>query len=858
MKPLVLAYAVICLAFQLRLSYDWLSHETFSKARVRRPFNIRNFDSTGQIDAFPPPVARYGIAKGDIIVSIDGKPYLGSGHYYRALDGHAPGEDLRLRLRRDGAAEFDVRIPLIGVPDSEAFTARDFVELGITQILTPLLSLALGLLVLVRRSTSPLSWLVFGFLVSFSILASGGLSYEPVRMISQWAPGLRHFGLAHLTLWIYLWSLLLFLFAVRFPYRAEWDARNPWIKWLLIVPIAVNAIARAFVFPLGVENLTAWHALVHFVDTTLLPARLVPWLSALAVAGAVAELARKLITAPDADMRRRLRVLAAGSAVAWIPFLLIVFSQDLFGVRIFGWQAIVAISLLLVFPVTLVYLILVDRALDIGVTIREGLQYTLARRSLFVIQAVVIAIVIFVLAVSLGEPGLNLPKRMNRVAIGIVVGVLSKRFVEKAGRWVDRRFFREQYRVDSLLTDLAREAGQTADRERLRTLVTTRIGEALHADPVHLITGDTSRFAGVLSRLSRERAPLALDRRRPPAWLTSLDHAEASHVLDLRGELILPVARQDRLMGFLSLGPRRSEQPYAPSDIAVLESVAAQTALSLDNAALAETVAHEAASREILDRELQIAKEVQGRLLPRTAPAIPGLDVAGVCVPAREVGGDSFDYLALPNGEWAIAIGDVAGKGVSAALLMASLQASLRGLAADGIPDLPQLMKRLNRLMYDSTPSNRFATFQLCVFDPATRRLRLSSAGHNPALLLPAAAGGCAPAQWIRPRGVALGLTREASYAQAELTLSGDDVLILYTDGVTEAMNPAAGQFGETRLAEWAASARGDAAAKVSSLVNAVAAFAAGAPQHDDITVVVGQSFSLSGGAVPGTSGVGR
>lgn len=837
MKPFVLACAAFCLAFQMRLSYDWLSREALSATHVRRPFNIRNFDYRGEIDNVPPPVrTRYGIDKGDLILAIDGETYLGSGHYYRAVDRHKPGEDLVLRLQRNGA-EFQARIPLIGVPDGEAFTLRDFVELAITQILTPLLALGLGLLVLIRRSRSPMSWLVFAFLVSFSILATGGLSYEPIRMISQWEPPLlRSIALAHLSFWIFLWSLLLFLFAIHFPYRAEWDRRQPWIKWLFVVPISVNALAHAFVFPLGVENLSAARDLVRFVDT-MLPLRLSSWLGFAAVTASIAELARKLLSAPDADMRRRLRILAAGSALAWIPFLVVVFSQDLFGQRIFGWPLIIAIALLLVFPVTLVYLILVDRALDIGVTLREGLQYTLARRGLYAVQFVIVAVVVVVLAVSLGEPDLNLPKRMQRVALGIAIGVLSRRLVEIAGRWIDRRFFREQYKADRLLAELAREAGEVSDRDRLRALVTTRIGEALHADPVHLITGDTAQYAGVLSRLSRDRAPLALDRRRPPAWLTTLDHAEASRILDLRSELILPVARQDRLMGFLSLGPRRSDQPYSPSDVAVLESVASQTALSLDNAALNETVARETASREIIDRELQIAKEVQGRLLPRSAPSIPGLDIAGLCVPAREVGGDSFDYLALPNGEWAIAIGDVAGKGVSAALLMASLQASLRGLAADGIADLPELMRRLNRLMYDATPSNRFATFQLCVYNPSTRQIRLCSAGHNPALLM---AGG--KAQWIRPRGVALGLVRETSYAQCELTLAPGDVLILYTDGVTEAMNPAGEQFGDPRLAAWATSVNGHAAAgKVSGLVKCVTQFAAGAPQHDDITVIVGQ-----------------
>ena len=838
-KTAIVAYGIFCLAFQARLSYDWLSKESEESERARRPFNIRLFDSEGRVDFALPEAREAGLLRGDLIEAIDGEPHGGSGAYYRALDRHKAGEILRVRVRRDSepaARDVDVKLRVsTGGTDGRSWGPRDLAYLGITQILTPLVALGLGLLVAVRRPDHALSWIVFAFLISFSILATGGLSYDPVRMVSQWEPGLRVFALGHMALWLYLWPVLLAIFVIYFPHRAEWDIARPWLKWIVIVPAAGHALLRAMAFPAAVDAMPRFRELVRLADTIVHP-KTFAYFGAMCVFATFVESARKLGAAVDADTRRRLRILLAGSVLAWLPFLAAVFAQDLFGVRATGWPMVAAYSLLLVFPITLAYLILVDRAMDLGLALREGLQYALARRGLYAVQFLLIMALVVGLGISLGEPGLRLPHRMQRVALGIAAAVLSRRLVEAGGRWVDRRFFRQQYQAGQLLTELAQQAGELADRDKLRELVTGRIEATLHSTPVHLMDHDTSAFAGTLSRLSLERRPQWIDWRRPEAWLSALDPSEAARVRDLGAELLLPVARQDRLLGFLALGPRRAEQPYSSSDIAVLESVASQTALSLDNARLAETVVRETASRQVMNRELQIAREVQERLLPGHTPAIPGLDVAGLCVPAREVGGDSFDYLALPNGEWGLAIGDVAGKGVSASLLMASLQASVRGLAAEGIADLPALMTRLNRLMYDATPSNRFATFMLGVFDSATRRMRLCGAGHNPALLLRA---GLVP-QWLRPKGVALGLVKQAKFSQMEITLAPGDLLLFYTDGVTEAMNPAGEQFGEERLAEWAASVSNlSSLALARDLVARVTSFAGEAPQHDDITIIV-------------------
>src|SRR6185436_16857813 len=150
---------------------------------------------------------------------------------------------------------------------------------------------------------------------------------------------------------------------------------------------------------------------------------------------------------------------------------------------------------------------------------------------------------------------------------------------------------------------------------------------------------------------------------------------------------------------------------------------------------LMATIVSEIAKREWIGREIDIARGVQQRLFPQKLPQLPGVDCAGACRPAQGVGGDYYDFLAMPGGRLGIALGDVAGKGIPAALLMASLQASLRGKRLSGPADLAQLMTNLNFLIHEASPDNRYATFFYGELDPATRRLEYVNAGHNAPML---------------------------------------------------------------------------------------------------------------------------
>jgi sigma-B regulation protein RsbU (phosphoserine phosphatase) len=301
-------------------------------------------------------------------------------------------------------------------------------------------------------------------------------------------------------------------------------------------------------------------------------------------------------------------------------------------------------------------------------------------------------------------------------------------------------------------------------------------------------------------------------------------------------ELVLPLNGKTDLLGIITLGPKKSEEPYSISDAKLLGSVASQTGLALENSRLMAAIVTEIAKREWIGREIDIARGVQQRLFPQKLPQIPGVDCAGVCRPAQRVGGDYYDFLQLSDGRLGIALGDVAGKGIPAALLMASLQASLRGQRLSGPADLSQLMTNLNFLIHEASPDNRYATFFYGELDPVSRRLIYVNAGHNAPMLFRAAGG----LERLRATGPVVGLVEAGRFAQESVDLSPGDLLLVYSDGISEAMNVNDEEWGEAQLAA-AAKAAGRCSPQelIDALFVAADAFAAGATQHDDMTVVV-------------------
>jgi sigma-B regulation protein RsbU (phosphoserine phosphatase) len=242
--------------------------------------------------------------------------------------------------------------------------------------------------------------------------------------------------------------------------------------------------------------------------------------------------------------------------------------------------------------------------------------------------------------------------------------------------------------------------------------------------------------------------------------------------------------------------------------------------------------------RRRLENEISIAREVQNQLFPSTLPSVPGVEIEAICKAARSVSGDYYDFIQLSPTHIAIAIADISGKGISAALLMASLQAALRSqMLYEGSEHLnmAELVSRLNKHLVRNTGDDRFATFFIAVYDSATRTLRYTNAGHLPAFLI------CKNSSELLDKGgMVLGVVEDYAYEEGVLTVSPDSLLIGYSDGLIEPENVYGEEFGIRRLREAAVHVQGAAPLMVAESLMAAAEEWAGTPeQADDMTVIV-------------------
>ncbi|MDQ3688376.1 MAG: SpoIIE family protein phosphatase [Acidobacteriota bacterium] len=507
---------------------------------------------------------------------------------------------------------------------------------------------------------------------------------------------------------------------------------------------------------------------------------------------------------------------------------------------------------------------------------------------------------------------------------------------------LNRRFAIERYDERRILFDLGRAGRTVTSVEQLYGIVAGTIGDALGAPSVTIFVRDdqTGRYecrfftvqlngggagdprgagtggesglqslaferdAVVVKRLYNLTIPLSLEPRDLETWRRSLElvppetrgrRRDEIRTLEAVGaRLLLQIMLKDRLIGIMSLGARRDGRPYTLEDRRMLMSVAGQMAFIIENAKLVEQMVEEGRLR----RELALASEVQQQLFPAAPPESAVLDLAGFCQPAREIGGDYYDFLLLDNEQIGVAVADVAGKGISAALLMSTVQASLRsqamalnpGLGVEG--SLADLVATMNRLLWRSTGAASYVTFFYAQFDEQTRRLTYVNAGHNPPLLVRASGVGAeqhgmrengkgfARANGVKDNGgfsdggvaltsafeetmwpddaaaaltanhsgvlrlsvggPVLGVLEDCFYYQETIEMREGDMLVAYTDGVTEALNAVGEEFGEAGLrATLVACAHLSADEVRVRIVERVREWSRGAPQHDDLTFVV-------------------
>jgi phosphoserine phosphatase RsbU/P len=844
---LLLAVFAVTAGCQIGSSVAVINNLRFATERAREPmefgFRMR------AVSGIQPEATKAGIHWGDLLEKVGGQPFTGENVLRRAVSRLRPGDLLPVVVRRPDGAPLRTSIKL--APDREAppTLAQWLVTLAL-EIAFPLFCLCLGFWVAAVRPADPLAWLLLGLLTSLSAFVLGPPDWEGL-------------GRGAFLVWSSVasntWPIWMLLFGIYFPERAPEDRKLPWLKWVLIVPQILWVILY-LAFVLGRElsfDAIAWMRPLLFAVYT--PERIV---SMLAVSAFFFLLGRKSGTASTPDARRRLKILWLGASVSLTPSFIVVLISLVRDTDPFrglpDWVVITTLLALTLFPATLAYLIVVHRAMEVRVVLRQGLQYALARGGIRALQFLATAVVTFAAAALLAGGHSNRPQKITTISAGIAVVFLARRAGDRLRAWTDRRFFREAYSAEQVLSELSEEARKFVETRPLLETVTQRVSETLHVPHAAVLLESNGRYcvaqavggnpppesclpagARSIEHLRSTNRPAVVYFDDPRSWLQQAPPEEQDRLKKLDAQLLLPMAGRERLLGVMVLGPKRSQEPYSRTDLHLLQSVATQTGLALENSELLAAMAIEVAQRERLNREIEIAREVQERLFPQEFPPIAGIDYCGRCRPAQAVGGDYYDFVTGAHSTikdtLGIAIGDVSGKGISAALLMASLQASLRGQSIAGVHDLAALMHNINLLVHEASAANRYATFFYGEYHLSRRRLEYVNAGHNPPMVLRGD-------QVIRLEagGPVVGLLKQARYQQTHCDLEPGDVVIAFTDGVSEAMTAEGEEWGEERFIKAAQECRQLGAPEIITRLMAGAdAFAAGAPQHDDMTLVV-------------------
>jgi phosphoserine phosphatase RsbU/P len=797
------------------------------------------------------PAEAAGLRVGDEIVALNGRPLTTERPLHDEILHVEPGRVVRLSVRRADGGASELSATLV----EPRRISRTFGIQAITQVvaqgalrLYPVGFFVVLVGLLLQRPQDRNAWLV-------ALLFAGFIAAAPLEPDLVHERGIRAFGLAYKTFFFTLAPAFFFYLFAVFPVRSPIDRRWPWLK----KPFLVVGVVLAAALAVQVVSSDSWAPVQGALRDLTLTGLLVQVYSAAGTLLGAVSLAGTYRASHDPETRRRINVIVWGTAMGVTPFLALQIAAGARPVddQAFGFGAYAAAVLaLFAVPISFAYAVVKYRVIEIPLLLKRSARYLLVQRGFVVLVALAgllatLALVRLFPPLAPNRPDLAVPAGlMVGVAFGLALAWAGVRVRRRVSPWIDRKFFRSAYDARRILEDLAAHAAEANSRDALAAELEQCVTDALHPERLVVYVEDAD---GRLRAL-RGEAPAALGLlEQPGAWLPAFENRDEPLLIQVREdephpvprlaplepECLAPITgRGGALLGLLVLGRRRADEPYSAEDRRLLHAVCVQAGMALDNIALAERMAARLESERRAARELAIAQEVQGRLLPQRPPPRATLDLRGICIQARAVGGDYYDFLDLDDGRLAIILADISGKGISAALLMANLQAHLRAQCLATGDDVARMLTTIDRFMFEATAAHHYATLFFGRYDERTRTLVYANCGHNPPLLLRAAGG----IEWLAPTAPAVGLFPTWVCATGEVALAPGDTLIIYSDGITEAMADDDEIFGDERLLEIATGVRLAPIDEVVSTIVAEVERFSGSVQEDDLTLVVARA----------------
>jgi sigma-B regulation protein RsbU (phosphoserine phosphatase) len=769
-------------------------------------------------------------ATGDTLFTIGDSTALES-RWINALElPHKPGKEVPVIFRHKGVIEHST----IRTRANGPLLIGSIVVLQVLRMMIFLAFLALGSWAYLQRTES--SGVRALALYCFSMATFTVTVFLPMypQMASFQIPAegiltgiLRSIGIFFAAFWLLLQML--------FPTRSPSLTRHPWLTYgRIFVPLALLvAYSWLLTFTDGLPG-GAWLRWIFY-----------GFVSAQTVTGFYL-LRRNYLRADSNVAKRQTRLVLVGSGLPLFAFL--IYLLDHFRLVNGGpnlpiaWRMVIIVvifAIVFLSPISLAYAFGRYRLLEIEGKLRRGTRRFLLLAALFgaVVGIAYVGNLFIRDHFTQGSP-------VAVVVLSVVViGVF--RLAEVGKRALERKLYPERQRLREMVHDFLQHTSTIVDKRVFWSQLESRLQEGLMVDGVYPVLSGSHNGSfylrekvmtpfhaesGLVQQLQAVQKPLMVD-EAVGAGRVALHHEETEWLEKNRVALLLPLVAHGRLIGFLGLGHKTEREDYAAEELRILDSLAPQVALATDNMRLIE----ENMEKRRMEEELQMARRVQKGLLPKSLPTVPGLELATHTDFSLEVAGDYYDVICLEDDCTLLAVGDVAGKGAGAALLMSNLQASLRALVGADLP-LTHLIARVNLLIYQNTEPEQFITFFVAIFDPRDRTLRYVNAGHNPPFLVRADGA----VDYLDCGGVILGAFPDTQYEMGVVALDPGDVMVLYTDGISEAMNADEEEFGPERLSAATGScARTTADQILHDILGQIALHSAGAHIEDDQTLLV-------------------
>ncbi len=715
------------------------------------------------------PAAEAGLRVGDQIISVNGRKAEGICGLTFPLRSGRPGEPIRLVVQRDGPP-FAVDLIPTHLPPAET-------AWNLAQAVASLIAIFVGSLTLLRRVR------VLTFVFFLICLALSLLLYFPYVPPIPFFWAVANVGKLFLTTLV---PALFLHFFLLFPYERPVLRRRPALARLLYAPslvfFGVSLSSAIGIWPDGIsgtmrtlgESLPAAGFVASFVGSAILFVR-----------------AYRKTSLPS--IRQKLRVALWGTIAALLPIVAILALYSLYPGHPVPVDRLAVLALVLL-PVGFAYAIVKHGVFDIELIVK---------RSLVVTSVTAVLVLLYFLSYFLLRALLHTVTALSGTLVSVVafvfVIVLFSPIREHLQDLVDRSVYPERFASRRRLREFARNLPRLSNEDEIIRASLHNVAACLGVERGAYFPGtdpsagpsfgwgfpprdqQSMRLGSALRNpIFRRGEPLLREEVEAEIPYGYLPADEIATLSQLEACVLVPITTGGRQFGIAVFGKRLDGDSYGGSDLEILDSLATQTALAMENVQFQR----ELRTKEAMERELLVAQTLQRQLLPHSPPEVPGIQLTAATLPCQEVGGDYFDYVVTEGGRVCLAVGDVSGKGIPAAILMANVQALFRAEARDKAePD--QVLERMNRRLCEIERPDRFVSFFCGLFDPLRGELRYSSAGHPPPFLV--RAGGAV--HRLDAAALLMGIERDVHYPLGVVRLQPGDLVLCFTDGIPDSMS---------------------------------------------------------------------